>query len=542
VPLTGRSVSLSMRRRCPHRGSPPAADLVGRLAAVIGARICSERTNLATTLCDLVAQRGLRLRLVTGAGEEGREVRSVHTTDLQQPGRYVLPGELVLTNGLWHGEVPTGTWVSELSQAGATALGFGLGTPHAEIPADVIIECEQRSMPLIEIPEDLSFVAISDAVVAAEAEDQRSLLRQHLERSRTMLRGLSEGRGIEFLLDILRDETGMDAALVSPSGRVLAAIGRPLPSEQAPHVATIARRRRLPSEIEPGLTAFGSTGRKPQAAPVLVVWAAPSEIDDEARVVINQVTDYVELESGWRRSERQALVGIAQEFVDLLRAGVLSSQGFDARAVAIGLDPQRPITILAFEHGIEEVTAALEAVGGPFAIAPLTDSVIALAQPTEGDAIRSAASAIADVGGRPTLGGGGSGLGPTEVARSLSEALMALNLARGRGPEHRVVSHRDLGSHALLLALLDPEVLSGFREQVLGPVERWDLDHGTELLHTLRAFLTNGGRWRATATHLHIHHNTLRYRLRRVEQLTGRHLDEVADRLDLQIALLVPRP
>ena len=119
---------------------------------------------------------------------------------------------------------------------------------------------------------------------------------------------------------------------------------------------------------------------------------------------------------------------------------------------------------------------------------------------------------------------------------------MALNLARGRPPGKRVVSHSDLGSHALLLALLDPEVLSGFREQVLGSVERWDLDHGTELLETLRAFLSNGGRWRATAAHLHIHHNTLRYRLRRVELLTGRNLDEVPDRLDVQIALFVPGP
>jgi PucR family transcriptional regulator, purine catabolism regulatory protein len=480
------------------------------------------------------------LRLVTSVVEQGREIRSVHTTDLQQPGRYVLPGELVLTNGLWHGEVPTDVWISELSQAGAAALGFGLGTPHEQIPADLADACERRSMPLIEIPEDLSFVTISDAVAAAHAEDQRTVLRQHLERSRTMLRGLSEGRGIEFLLEVLRDETGLDAALVSPGGRVLAAIGQPLSSEQAPRAAMIARRRKLSSEVEPGLTAFGSTGRKPQAGPVLVVWATPSEIDDEARVVINQVTDYVELESGWRRSERQALLVIAQEFVELLRDGGLPSQGFAARAAAVGLDPEQPITILAFAHDIEEVAAALEAVGGPFALAPLADSVIALAQPIDSDAIRSAASAITDMGGHPTLGGGGSGLGATEVARSLSEALVALNLARGRAPGHRVVGHRDLGSHALLLALLDPEVLSGFREQVLGPVERWDLDHGAELLQTLRAFLMNGGRWRATAAHLHIHHNTLRYRLRRVELLTGRQLDEVADRLDVQIALLIP--
>ncbi len=494
------------------------------------------------TICDLVAQRELRLRLAASSLEGGREIRSVHTTDLQQPGRYVLPGELVLTNGLWHGDVQTDAWISELSHAGAAALGFGLGTPHREIPADVVDACEQRSMPLIEVPEDLSFVAISDAVAAAHAEDQRSVLRQHLERSRTMLRGLSEGRGIEFLLDVLRDETGLDAALVSPSGGVLAAAGRPLSWEQGPRAATIARRRNLPSEIEPGLTAFGSTGHTRVVAPVLVVWATPAEIDDEARIVINQVTDYVELESGWRRSERQALLGLSQEFVDLLRAGGLSPQGFAARAVSVGLDPERPITILALAHDIGEVAAALEAVGGPFALAPQAELVIALAQPPGSDAIGPAASAIAEMGGQPTLGGGSAGVGATEVARSLSEALAALNLARGRSPGHRVVGHRDLGSHALLLALLDPEVLSGFREQVLGPIERWDLDHGTELVQTLRVFMMNGGRWRATAARLHIHHNTLRYRIRRVELLTGRALDEVADRLDVQIALFVPGP
>ena len=55
-----------------------------------------------------------------------------------------------------------------------------------------------------------------------------------------------------------------------------------------------------------------------------------------------------------------------------------------------------------------------------------------------------------------------------------------------------------------------------------------------------RAFFDHGCRWRATAAALHIHHNTLRYRLKRVEELTGRDLSLVADRLDMQIALLVP--
>jgi DNA-binding PucR family transcriptional regulator len=118
--------------------------------------------------------------------------------------------------------------------------------------------------------------------------------------------------------------------------------------------------------------------------------------------------------------------------------------------------------------------------------------------------------------------------------------MLALNLARHRAPGARVLRHDDLGSHALLLGLLDPDVLTGFREQVLGEVARWDAEHGTDLIRTLATFVNHAGRWRATAGELHIHHNTLRYRLGRVQRLTGRRLDDPADRLDMQIALLIP--
>lgn len=98
----------------------------------------------------------------------------------------------------------------------------------------------------------------------------------------------------------------------------------------------------------------------------------------------------------------------------------------------------------------------------------------------------------------------------------------------------------DVGSHLLLLDLVDPEVLRAFRESVLGPIERWDAERGTDLVETVRAFLAHGGRWRETAGLLHVHHNTLRHRLARVEALTGRDLNLTADRVDLHLALATP--
>jgi DNA-binding PucR family transcriptional regulator len=102
------------------------------------------------------------------------------------------------------------------------------------------------------------------------------------------------------------------------------------------------------------------------------------------------------------------------------------------------------------------------------------------------------------------------------------------------------VRHLDIGSHALLLDFVDRQVLLAFRESVLGPLERWDREHGAELMRTLQAFLANDGRWRPTAAQLHIHHNTLRYRIGRVAALTGREAETTAGRVDFALALAIP--
>jgi DNA-binding PucR family transcriptional regulator len=100
-----------------------------------------------------------------------------------------------------------------------------------------------------------------------------------------------------------------------------------------------------------------------------------------------------------------------------------------------------------------------------------------------------------------------------------------------------VVSHDLTGSHALLLALQDQDVLDAFREALLAPLEDYDAQHGSALVDTLRSFLECGGRWQETADLVHVHVNTLRNRLERVESLTDRRLDSTSDRVDLWLAL-----
>jgi PucR family transcriptional regulator, purine catabolism regulatory protein len=134
---------------------------------------------------------------------------------------------------------------------------------------------------------------------------------------------------------------------------------------------------------------------------------------------------------------------------------------------------------------------------------------------------------------------------PTHSLRlSFHEARCALEAVRlqsgdaqrgGEVPE--VASYRDLGAFQLLLSLQDDDALISYCRGVLGPVEQGEGDYGDELLRSLDVFIEHNGHWEKAANALYCHRHTLRYRIRRVEQLTGRDFSQARDRIEFWLAL-----
>jgi DNA-binding PucR family transcriptional regulator len=91
--------------------------------------------------------------------------------------------------------------------------------------------------------------------------------------------------------------------------------------------------------------------------------------------------------------------------------------------------------------------------------------------------------------------------------------------------------------HELLLASVPAPVLRSFSDRLLGPLQEYDDRHNAELTSTLRSFLACDGSWSACASLMYVHVNTVRYRISRVEALTGRDLSALADRVDFFLAL-----
>ena len=112
----------------------------------------------------------------------------------------------------------------------------------------------------------------------------------------------------------------------------------------------------------------------------------------------------------------------------------------------------------------------------------------------------------------------------------------ATTAATAPGPP-LLATYRDLGSFQLLLSLQDDDALRLFCDSILSPIEEGEGAYGGELMRSLESFIECNGQWEKAARQLYCHRHTLRYRIRRVEELTGRSLDSARDRIDFWLAL-----
>ena len=129
--------------------------------------------------------------------------------------------------------------------------------------------------------------------------------------------------------------------------------------------------------------------------------------------------------------------------------------------------------------------------------------------------------------------------GPEAIPGGYREAQGALTLGvRLFGPG-RVTSYGDLGVYRLLLTLERSSELTGFYEEMLGRLEANDKRGDGELVRTLEAYFASKNSPTEAAERLHVHRNTLLYRLRRIQTITGLDLDDPETRLALHLALRV---
>ncbi|MFE9790905.1 helix-turn-helix domain-containing protein [Streptomyces goshikiensis] len=488
---------------------------------------------------DLLQSDSLGLTLLWGDEDLlGQEVNGVTATDLEEPGRFLGPGELVLSGLVWWtaGDLAKADrFVSALAAAGATALLAGEET-HGKVPDELVAACRAHRVPLVAVPARTSFRAVTEAVYLRQWGDlsrRPTRLFALPENVRGELSGLLEGgAGPAELLDRACAHLGPVACyLLTATGRTVA---------RTPSAPAVPARR--PGSVRGGVTLRVEAESSPYDAWHLYVPdadAAPPRVLHEIAEVFAQYRDGQARRVAAGRAAGQELIGV------LSGDGPADPGVLEEALGAAGLPAGGPYRVLAATSG----DALAEALGhlGEAARYAVGDSAAVLYEDpgADGDVtgrLRSvwpllqACGASAPDAGAPDagadtalrLGVGSSASGAQGLRASLGQARFALAAA---GPEAPVRGVEQLDTLAELLAGVPREVRSVFGTRTLGA-----LGEGM-LRETLEVFLANNCSWTRTAEALHLHVNTVHYRIERVETLTGRDLSRLDHKLDLYAAL-----
>ncbi|MER6063947.1 MULTISPECIES: PucR family transcriptional regulator ligand-binding domain-containing protein [unclassified Streptomyces] len=543
----------------------------------------------------------LGLRLLGGEEELDRSVRGVMTTDLRDPSRYLSGGELVLTGLAWRRDAADSEpFVRILVQAGVAALAAG-EAELGDVPEDLVLACAKHRLPLFAVHESVAFATITEHVVRQVSSERAGDLAAVVDRHRRMMTSGPAGGGPDVVLDLLGTDLDLRAWVLAPTGRLIAGskvAGPALPADlcaklAAEHLAATRTGRRGPHRVllagsTYSLFPIRSSGRSPQAArdvreSVLSDWLLAVEADagdwpEERLDLLQGVTQLIAVERDRRDAARTVRRRLAQEVLELVQTGAAPAEIAARLRVAapvllpgLGAAPHWQVVVarVEWEGGeveggpvaqslLEEVLVDPQATGPEpsdrIAVAHTGDEAIALvplpAVSAEHDgsetglladsllqSVRETLSAGLNDDGRLTLGVSAAVHSAEGLRGALEEARHARRVAAARPGRVCAAGHQELASHVLLLPFVPDDVRRAFTARLLDPLTDYDRRHRAELIPTLEAFLDCDGSWTRCATRLHLHVNTLRYRVGRIEQLTGRDLSRLEDKLDFFLAL-----
>ncbi len=523
------------------------------MAAVVGrsANPLYEPYNprVALTVGELLKTSSLPLARLTGRKGLTNPIRWVHVSELEDPAPFLKGGELLLTVGLGIGSTAAKqrAYVRRLIDAGLSGLGIGAGFAFKHSPKALVAEAEKAGFPVFEVPYETPFIAITEVVFTRLVAEQYDLLSRSLEAEHALTRSVLDGKGIDGIVAALTAETGGWALLLDLHGQPLAA---------SPRSASQGAER-LWAELQgsnPNGSRFSLSvmdrGNHVAIQPVTsqgridayLALGKRDALTQFDRVVSAHALALIALELSKVRAVSDAERRLKGDVLDRILSGDMGEPEARRALERVGFDLFRPLAAVAMSSpgatpdalasAAEEV---LEHEPGPLVVSARASHTLVIAQPPSNGYLTTFRSKLAERLGEPVRAGAGNPATFDRLPQAAREAGYALQVCETERRDE--AEFADLGTYQLLLSLQDPEALRTFAASVLGPIDAYDERHGGHLIPSLRAFLERNARWEAAANDLYVHRHTLRYRMRKIEELTRRDLANARDRMELFLAL-----
>ena len=508
-------------------------------------------------------------QMVAGAAGMRREV--VWCTALRARPPAFTPlrgGELLLINPQVLSAVDGRLTLARLLESLA-----GQGVAGAAVSGRVSVEARRvadaHGLPLFALPVGLALDQVEQQVLRYVV-DRRAELH---ERAQDLHRQLSElalaGRGLPALLARLHELTGIPVVLEHDSRVDYVGAGERLPEDLAAAIA--AERPALDEWLrEVPLSAFDPpvalrslvSGRARLIAPILVqgsiagflsLLGTDGELGELHRLAVGRAAHACAIELVRARAARDARDEAEEELLDALTAGRPGShEAARERAKRKGFDVDAPYLIVTADAAASGKAAKIRG-AWERQLAVMRSSALVRDRGTTTIALISLAgrrapepkalvdqlhrAARAATAAAVAVGYGAVRSGATGVASAAREAEQALTMGRRLFGPDSATAFSDLGLYRLLYALQPLPELRDFRDQALARLH--GKDRGGVLLQTLGAYLATNGSPTDAADRLHLHRNTVLYRLGRLEDLLQVDLRDAEVRLGLHLALKI---
>ncbi|MFH7322347.1 PucR family transcriptional regulator [Aeromicrobium sp. JJY06] len=502
---------------------------------------------MTVTIDQLASSGTLGLTLVAGEPHRENEVSVAHSAERPDPVAWLTPDELLMTAGFLLPESDDGQYdyVRDVASTGAAGLAFAVGPKFDCIPAPIIAACESLGLPLLEVPASTPLVSITRLVAERRAEELRRDLRLVVEAQQDLTqRGLTEG--IDGIVRGLEVHAGCEVALLAPGGSPMIDHRPELRSliEGTTEHAAVAKPNQLPFSI----------GSRQRDGAHLVVEAIgvrrltlgylgtrfPSSMSAEQRLILTHAEALIALELAKRTELIAAEHKLRSDILRSILTGTLTGDGARRQLADLNMTKDDTLSVVIVTSTaspadrMRAVRQTLVGRGVNFLSCILGTEVVVVLKGDLPDLEALHADLSAHMPRRVNLGGSLPS-STDDLTVAVQQARFAVKAAQAESATHRRFD--ELSTYALLLSSQSSESLAMIASAALASLTKADDSFGGELLRSLEAYLSNNAQWVPAAAALGVHRHTLRNRMRRVEEITGRNLASAHDRTELWLAL-----
>lgn len=410
------------------------------------------------------------------------------------------------------------------------------------LPPAMLSAADHLAIPIVTFPDGTALTDVSAAILDALLEAQRRRLDQFLDIHQRFTRIMMSGGGLAEIAATLHELLTCPVALVDAEGRVTVVV----PSDAVDELS-----------VKGAIRQPVSTGDHDYGA---IIAAPPTgTLNQDQMVALERAAAAVAVRLAQASAVAHAQERFAAISLEELVAGNAAATDVAERAISFGWDLHRPRAVLLASIDPSEdgsfpasalamiASAARATLGRDAIVWTRTATIGALLAPTTDDPAerRSLAEGLRrELDQRVrnvtvSIGVGRRVEFPNELPRSYVEARRAVDVGRWAKGRHVTEVFDQLGLERLL-ASTPTDDLGEFVQHAIGRLVAHDRDHHTDLVETLAVWLETRNMAEA-ARRVHVHYNTLKNRMERIEAIIGPVVTDAARALECEVAIYVDR-